>query len=65
MTGNQYAGQISAHPVARAIVEAVGLPVVATSANRSGYPACRSVEDCDVVGIEAARVVDAAPVNGE
>jgi L-threonylcarbamoyladenylate synthase len=34
--------RISSHPVARALVRAVGAPITATSANLSGSPSCRS-----------------------
>lgn len=46
--GTQMVGvRISAHPLAQALVEAIGEPVVATSANRSGEPAACSLEDVD------------------
>ena len=35
--------RVSAHPVAHALVKGLGRPMVATSANRSGEPACYSV----------------------
>ena len=37
--------RISSHPVAQALVQAVGGPITATSANRSGSPSCRSCEE--------------------
>ena len=43
--------RMSAHPVAKALVEQVGVPIVATSANRSGEPAAASPEDCDNAGL--------------
>lgn len=33
--------RVSAHPVASALAKACGSPIVSTSANRSGLPACR------------------------
>jgi len=37
--------RVSPHPVARKLVQAVGAPITATSANRSGAPGCRTGED--------------------
>jgi L-threonylcarbamoyladenylate synthase len=37
--------RISSHPVARELVAAVGAPITATSANRSGAPSCRTSEE--------------------
>lgn len=42
----------SAHPVARLLVRAVGLPLVATSANRSGQPAATSAQALDEAQLE-------------
>ena len=41
---NMVGVRISPHPLARALVEALGEPLIATSANRSGEPAARSIE---------------------
>jgi L-threonylcarbamoyladenylate synthase len=37
--------RMSAHPIARALIQAVGVPITATSANRSGAPSCRSAAE--------------------
>jgi len=37
--------RISPHPVAQALVKAVGEPITATSANRSGSPSCRTPDE--------------------
>ena len=37
--------RISSHPVAQALVQAVGGPITATSANRSGSPSCSSCDE--------------------
>jgi L-threonylcarbamoyladenylate synthase len=37
--------RISSHPVAHALVLAVGAPITATSANKSGATSCRSAEE--------------------
>ena len=37
--------RISSHPVAQALVRAVGEPITATSANRSGSPSCCSPDE--------------------
>ncbi|UCG13290.1 MAG: threonylcarbamoyl-AMP synthase [Deltaproteobacteria bacterium] len=37
--------RISSHPVAQALVQAVGTPITATSANRSGAPSCHSAPE--------------------
>ena len=37
--------RISSHPVAQALVRAVGAPITATSANLSGSPSCRSASE--------------------
>jgi L-threonylcarbamoyladenylate synthase len=51
--------RISSHPVARELVAAVGAPITATSANRSGAPSCRtSGEVLDQLGDELALILD-------
>lgn len=37
--------RVSSHPVARALSEGLGAPIVSTSANRSGQPTCYSMEE--------------------
>lgn len=62
---NMVGVRISAHPVARALVEGVGEPIVATSANRSGAAACSTPEACDASGlVGVAGLVDAGPLAG-
>jgi L-threonylcarbamoyladenylate synthase len=36
--------RVSPHPLAAALAHAVGAPITATSANRSGAPACRTID---------------------
>lgn len=48
---NMVGVRVSAHPIARALVEALGEPLVATSANRSGHPAAATAEDCAAAGL--------------
>ncbi|MFN3198050.1 MAG: L-threonylcarbamoyladenylate synthase [Bradymonadia bacterium] len=43
--------RVTGHPIAEAIVAAMGEPLVATSANRSGQPAASSPEACDAAGL--------------
>jgi L-threonylcarbamoyladenylate synthase len=51
--------RISSHPVARKLVAAVGAPITATSANRSGAPSCRTSEEVlDQLGEELALILD-------
>ncbi len=62
---NMVGVRISTHPMARALVEGLGEPLVATSANRSGEPACSTAAACDdarLVGV--AGVVDAGELPG-
>ncbi|MEE2788473.1 MAG: L-threonylcarbamoyladenylate synthase [Myxococcota bacterium] len=62
---NMVGVRISAHPVAQALVSGVGLPVVATSANRSGEPSCLTAEDCDKAGLDGVEgVVPGEVVHG-
>lgn len=37
--------RLSSHPIARALAEAVGMPITGTSANISGEPACSSAKE--------------------
>jgi L-threonylcarbamoyladenylate synthase len=51
--------RISSHPVARELVAAVGAPITATSANRSGAPSCRTSEQVlEQMGEELALILD-------
>jgi L-threonylcarbamoyladenylate synthase len=51
--------RISSHPIAQALVRAVGGPITATSANRSGMPSCStSAEVLAQFGSELEAVVD-------
>lgn len=43
--------RMSAHPVAAELVELLGEPLVATSANRSGTPAAQTPAECDAAGL--------------
>lgn len=57
--------RISPHPVAQALVRAVGEPVTATSANRSGLPSCRSPDEVLAqLGVELEAVLDAGLTPG-
>jgi L-threonylcarbamoyladenylate synthase len=52
--------RISSHPVAQALVQAVGGPITATSANRSGSPNCRSCEEVIAqLGSDLEAILDA------
>jgi L-threonylcarbamoyladenylate synthase len=35
------------HPVAAALTAALGIPLIGTSANRSGFPSCNRIDDMD------------------
>ncbi len=51
--------RISSHAVARELVAAVGAPITATSANRSGAPSCRTSEEVlEQMGDELALILD-------
>lgn len=39
--------RVSAHPLARALCDGLGAPIVSTSANRSGDPAPRTLDEVD------------------
>jgi L-threonylcarbamoyladenylate synthase len=57
--------RISSHPVAQALVQAVGGPITATSANRSGSPNCRSCEEVlSQLGHDLEAIVDAGLTPG-
>lgn len=57
--------RISANPIAHALVRAVGAPITATSANRSGEPSCRSsAEVLAQLGADLEAVLDAGLTPG-
>ena len=63
------AARVSSHPVARALANACGFPIVSSSANISGRPAVTHVQDLDPELLQALRhdldgVIDEPPVPG-
>ncbi len=55
--------RVPAHPVAAALVKAVGSPITGTSANISGTPGCSAVSDLDPrVAGDADLILDAGPL---
>lgn len=61
---NMVGVRISPHPLARALVEALEEPLIATSANRSGEPAARSIETAesmDLLNVDGVLWEDGAP----
>jgi L-threonylcarbamoyladenylate synthase len=57
--------RLSPHPVAQALVEAVGIPITATSANRSGEPSCRSTDNVLAqLGSDLEAILDAGLTPG-
>ena len=55
--------RVPAHPVATALVKAVGRPVTGTSANISGTPGCSTVSELDPrVAEDADLILDAGPL---
>lgn len=63
---NMVGVRVSAHPIARALVEGLGEPVVATSANRSGQPAAATPEACRAAGLEGVDgLVDGGGLKGD
>ncbi|MDT8380480.1 MAG: L-threonylcarbamoyladenylate synthase [Desulfotignum sp.] len=57
--------RIPSHPVARALVKAVGRPITGTSANMSGEPGCSCIPDLPHALIQAVDLVlDAGPLKG-
>ena len=62
---NMVGVRLSAHPVANALVESLGEPIVGTSANLSGRPAPCSLEECDTTGLDGiAGVLDGGTTGG-
>lgn len=56
--------RVTAHPVAAALCRRAGMPIVSTSANRSGQPACRSAAAVRLrFGAAVCAVVD-GPLGG-
>ncbi|MDR2105799.1 MAG: threonylcarbamoyl-AMP synthase [Coriobacteriales bacterium] len=54
-----------AHPIARALIEALGTPVATTSANRQGYPPATSLAALDPeLAARLAYAVDGGPTPG-
>jgi len=45
IANDEVAVRVSSHPVARALSEGLGQPIVSTSANKSGEPVCYSIQD--------------------
>jgi L-threonylcarbamoyladenylate synthase len=53
------------HPVARALVDAVGRPVTGTSANLSGQPGCSCIDAlAEKITLAADLILDAGPLEG-
>ena len=53
------------HPVAQALVRAVGMPITATSANLSGEPGCSCITDLNPAVADAVDLIlDAGPLEG-
>ena len=64
-TGATVAVRVPAHPVARALADALDHPITATSANRSGSPAATTAREAvDALGDELALALDAGPTAG-
>ena len=62
---NMVGVRLSAHQIARALVERLGEPIVGTSANLSGQPSPCSLEQCDATGLEGvAGVLDGGVTAG-
>jgi L-threonylcarbamoyladenylate synthase len=57
--------RISPHPVAAALARTFGVPIVATSANRSGRPApMTALEVREALGEEVALIIEGGPTRG-
>ena len=57
--------RLPGHPVAAALVEAVGGPITGTSANLSGSPGCRRISDLEPqVAHRLDLILDAGPLAG-
>ncbi len=63
---NMVGVRVSAHPIAQALVEGLGEPLVATSANRSGQPAAASPDACRAAGLQGVDgFVDGGVLKGD
>ncbi len=63
---NMVGVRMSAHPMAAALTEAIGEPIVATSANVSGSPAAVSTAHCDAADLKGvAGLVDGGSLQGD
>jgi len=57
--------RLPGHPVAAALVKSLGRPLTGTSANLSGRPGCRCIDDLDPQLIKQLDIVlDAGPLKG-
>jgi len=57
--------RIPAHPVALALVKAIGRPITGTSANLSGSGGCLQVSDLNIpLGDSISLILDAGPLKG-
>ena len=57
--------RLPSHPVARALVDAVGRPITGTSANVSGQPGCADIEFlAEEIATEAAVIIDSGALSG-
>jgi L-threonylcarbamoyladenylate synthase len=57
--------RLAAHPVARALVEALGRPITGTSANLSGASGCRQIADLDPqIARQVDLILDGGPLKG-
>ncbi len=57
--------RLPGHPVAAALVNSLGRPLTGTSANLSGRPGCRRIDDLDPQLIQQLDIVlDAGPLKG-
>lgn len=57
--------RLPSHPVARALVAAVGRPITGTSANVSGRPGCADIELlAEEIATEAAVIIDSGVLSG-
>ena len=63
---NMVGVRMSAHPIAAALTEAVGKPIVATSGNVSGMPAAVSAQHCDGADLKGVTgLVDGGTLHGD
>jgi L-threonylcarbamoyladenylate synthase len=57
--------RLAAHPVARALVEALARPITGTSANLSGAGGCRQIAELDSqIARQVDLILDGAPLKG-